>query len=180
MVRSRTAEYPCTLSQLRGAILKTLLHISPPDPILGVGPLCNLIIQPRGPHMPIRSHFSPRRKFFTCAICNEFVELETTNVDETGKPVHEECYLQRISLKRSIRPPPTLLEANLNDDTLSHAIITLLNSTKDHSVINSCPECGSQLEYRDISLFYSGQTWEVHLPLCLNCPPICNSSPPDN
>jgi hypothetical protein len=37
----------------------------------------------------------------TCALCNNTVELETCRVDESGKAIHEECYLRTlIRLKR--------------------------------------------------------------------------------
>ena len=35
-----------------------------------------------------------------CPICNEPVPLETAKTDSDGKAVHEECYFQRIKLKR--------------------------------------------------------------------------------
>jgi hypothetical protein len=53
--------------------------------------------------MPLHSPLA-HRSSFSCSICNEFVELETARVDEFGQPVHEECYVQKISLKTSIRP----------------------------------------------------------------------------
>jgi hypothetical protein len=30
-----------------------------------------------------------------CSICGNFVELETSNTDEQGSAVHEECYVGR-------------------------------------------------------------------------------------
>jgi hypothetical protein len=37
----------------------------------------------------------------TCALCNNTVELETCKIDESGKAIHEECYLRKlIRLKR--------------------------------------------------------------------------------
>jgi hypothetical protein len=36
----------------------------------------------------------------TCPVCNQPVPLETAKTDEHGKPVHEECYFQKIKLKR--------------------------------------------------------------------------------
>jgi hypothetical protein len=32
-----------------------------------------------------------------CSLCNELVELETTNTDENGKAVHEECYVAYVA-----------------------------------------------------------------------------------
>ena len=40
-----------------------------------------------------------------CAICQEPVRLETAKTDEDGKPVHEDCYLQR--LMASLQDPPS-------------------------------------------------------------------------
>lgn len=31
-----------------------------------------------------------------CAICGEPVNLKTARFDEDGKPVHEECYVEKI------------------------------------------------------------------------------------
>jgi hypothetical protein len=37
----------------------------------------------------------------TCPLCNNAVELETCQIDESGKAIHEECYLRKlIRLKR--------------------------------------------------------------------------------
>jgi hypothetical protein len=55
--------------------------------------------------MPMRSHLAFRPKFLTCSICNEAVELETAKIDEAGKPVHEECYVQKIGGNKTVRPP---------------------------------------------------------------------------
>jgi hypothetical protein len=38
-----------------------------------------------------------------CSLCKKPVELTTTNIDENGKPVHEECYVQ--SIKRFLVEP---------------------------------------------------------------------------
>jgi hypothetical protein len=32
----------------------------------------------------------------SCALCNNPVELETCNTDESGRMVHEECYVVKI------------------------------------------------------------------------------------
>lgn len=109
--------------------------------------------------MPLHSNLAPRRRFFSCSICREFVELETSNVDEMGLPVHEECYFQKVSLKKSIRPPPET----------SQAIITFLDSANAHTIANSCPVCGSQLEHRIFTFFYAGRSWEIPCAICLDC-----------
>jgi hypothetical protein len=41
------------------------------------------------------SHFSPRRLFPVCPICNEVVELETSKTDGNGKAIHEDCYTMK-------------------------------------------------------------------------------------
>ena len=38
-----------------------------------------------------------------CAICNKPVDLKTTNTNEAGKAVHEECYVLREVLKYTSR-----------------------------------------------------------------------------
>jgi hypothetical protein len=40
-----------------------------------------------------------------CSICNQPIRLEACKSDENGKPVHEECYLQR--LMGSLNDPPS-------------------------------------------------------------------------
>jgi hypothetical protein len=32
-----------------------------------------------------------------CVICNEPIKLETAKSDEDGNPVHDDCYLKKIS-----------------------------------------------------------------------------------
>ena len=129
--------------------------------------------------MPLHSNLSPQRSFFPCSICNELVELETAKTDETGKTVHEECYVQKISLKGSIRPPPITSDARHNDNPLSEAIITLLDAADAHLITNICPVCGSQLERRKCIFFFQGQTWETHLWACLDCDTDDPDSPYD-
>jgi hypothetical protein len=126
--------------------------------------------------MPIHSYLAPRRRFFSCCICNEFVELETAKIDEFGQPVHEECYMQKIILKRSIRPPPKASDAIRPG---SQAIINFLTTEQAHLVTNFCPVCGSRLEHRKSIFFFEGKTWEIPLSVCLDCEEITNSSPFD-
>jgi hypothetical protein len=40
----------------------------------------------------------PTRNLSVCHLCKLPVSLETAKTDETGKPVHEECYVLHISL----------------------------------------------------------------------------------
>ena len=53
--------------------------------------------------MPLRSNLAFKSEFPTCPLCNEPVELETAKTNETGKPVHEECYVVKVSLKLPTR-----------------------------------------------------------------------------
>jgi hypothetical protein len=51
---------------------------------------------------------APFRWVPTCALCNDPVELETCKTDESGKAIHEECYLRKmIRLKL---PHPTVVQ----------------------------------------------------------------------
>ena len=119
--------------------------------------------------MPLHSNLARRSRSLPCSICNEFVELETAKVDEIGNPVHEECYMQKVSLKKSIRPPPEASDAEDNDNPLLQAILTFLDSANAHAIKNSCPVCGSQLEHRKLTFFYAGQSWEIQIAICLDC-----------
>jgi len=38
-------------------------------------------------------------RFPICPICNEPVEIATSNTDEHGKAVHEDCYVQSLKEK---------------------------------------------------------------------------------
>src|SRR5205823_75520 len=97
--------------------------------------------------MPLHSHRA-HSSSFSCSICNEFVELETAKSDEFGQPVHEECYAQQISLKRSIRPPPEAADAKRN--YVSESIRTFLTIVEGRAIPNFCSVCGSRLEHRKL------------------------------
>jgi len=49
--------------------------------------------------MPVLSDptFSPQ--FHVCSICNKAIERESTKIDESGKTVHEKCYVQRVGVR---------------------------------------------------------------------------------
>src|SRR5258705_11465509 len=64
---------------------------------MGVGLLCNRMIR-YGDPMPLHSNLAFRPKSVACSLCNETIDLETTKTDESGKPVHEECYAQKVSV----------------------------------------------------------------------------------
>ena len=97
------------------------------------------------------------------------MELETSKVDEIGNPVHEECYVQKVILEKSVRPPPGASDAEDNENPLSQAIVTFLDSATAHAIIDSCPVCGAQLERRKLIFFYAGQSWETQIAVCLDC-----------
>ena len=154
-----------------GAILKgNLTH-----PSVGPGSGHRSLVQFNNPTihmeaiMPLHSNLARSNRFFPCSICNESVELETAKVDEIGNPIHEECYVQRVSLKKSIRPPPGASDADDNDNPLSRAIVTFLDSANTHAIINSCRVCGSRLEYRKLTFFYAGRSWEIQIATCPDC-----------
>lgn len=119
--------------------------------------------------MPLHSNLARRSRSFPCSICNEFVELETATIDEIGNPVHEECYVQKLTQKGSTRPPPEASDAKNNDNPLPQAIRTFLNSANAHAIKNVCPVCGSQLQRRKLTFFYAGQSWQIRIAICLDC-----------
>jgi hypothetical protein len=56
--------------------------------------------------------------FPICPLCNEPVELETSNINESGEAVHEECYVLTIKggptqANRSLR---TMLRCHENQE----------------------------------------------------------------
>jgi hypothetical protein len=121
------------------------------------------------PPLPLHSNLARSSRTFPCSICNELVELETAKVDETGKPVHEECYVQKVILEKSVRPPPGASNAEDNGNPLSQAVVAFLDSATAQSITDSCPECGSQLEHRKLTFFYAGRSWEIQVAICLDC-----------
>lgn len=40
-----------------------------------------------------------KRPAIACSICNRFIPLETSNTDERGNAVHEECYVHKTIAK---------------------------------------------------------------------------------
>jgi hypothetical protein len=61
----------------------------------------------RRPAMHRILHHAGNGQYF-CPICNEPVKLETAKADEDGHPVHEDCYLDKLSGKIpvTVRRPP--------------------------------------------------------------------------
>jgi len=41
-----------------------------------------------------------------CPICKQPIRLETAKADENGRPVHEDCYIQRLFASRYDPPAP--------------------------------------------------------------------------
>jgi uncharacterized protein with PIN domain len=122
--------------------------------------------------MPIRSNLAARRAFPLCPICKEPIELGTTKLNETGEPVHEECYVLDNRLKRAaISLASSEENTGAFESSLPHAIIEFLNDASTHLATSQCPACGSELEYQDCTFIYEGQTWEVPLPICIICHP---------
>jgi hypothetical protein len=121
--------------------------------------------------VPMRSNLAVRPWFSACSICNELVELETSTVDKAGNPVHQECFLQKGSLKKSVSPASESpgIEPNSVDKSLPGAIIEFLNSASAHSTVNSCPQCGARLEYREYTFVYEGRSWLIPVPFCDGC-----------
>jgi hypothetical protein len=129
--------------------------------------------------MPMHSNLAPGSRCFSCCICNEFVELENAKADEIGRPVHEDCYVQMISHRNSGLPPPKTLDSESNRKSPSKAIITFLNSIEAQPVMNFCPVCGSQLEHRNLTFFFEGQSRTARLSICLDCHPLIDVPPHD-
>ena len=44
--------------------------------------------------------FRSKTPTLLCAICSRPVPVETSKTDSDGKPVHEDCYFEKIKLKR--------------------------------------------------------------------------------
>ncbi len=122
--------------------------------------------------MPIRSSFSAKSKFSICSVCNQPVELPMAKVDDSGQPVHDECYAQKAGWRATQRPPPDDIKDR--EKSLSQAIVTFLDS-RAHSGgdLKRCPVCGSDLEYRDCTLLLQRAGLES-APSCL-LPLLCCS-----
>jgi hypothetical protein len=66
----------------------------------------------------------------------------------------------------------------MREKLVSKAFIEFLDTASTPWAANSCPDCGSRLEYRNCTFFFEGQTWEIPLPLCAKCHPISPVVPP--
>jgi hypothetical protein len=132
----------------------------------------------------MRSNLAVRSRFSACSVCNEFVELETSTVDKAGNPVHEECFLRKASLKKSVVPASESFgtEAHSLGKSLPGAIIEFLNSASAHPAANSCSQCGARLEYREYTFVYEGRSWLIPVPFCAGChtpPPLRDTADDD-
>jgi hypothetical protein len=114
--------------------------------------------------MLMRSNLAFRPKFLACSICNEAVDLETTKTDESGKPVHEECYVGKISVNKAARPPTKDIDSLPPEESFE-----FLDSVCTLSASNYCPDCGSRLEYCHATVFYKGRDWKFPLRRCVKC-----------
>jgi len=57
-------------------------------------------------------------------------------------------------------------------DSVRESIRRLLDSmTSGKKSVILC-DCGAPMEYRAVTFFHEGQSWEVSLPVCPNCHPI--------
>ena len=127
--------------------------------------------------MPIHSHLASRPKFLACSLCNEEVELETTKIDESGRPVHEECYVRGVCAQTAARPStPIRGNPGHKEKPITRELIQFLDTEACRPVDRFCPICGSQVECRDVQFFYGNRTWKIHLPNCVKCNGIDTSA----
>jgi hypothetical protein len=109
-----------------------------------------------------------------CVLCSKPVDLRTDLcADENGKAIHEDCCVTHVT---SNRGDPKLRENEegfqMSDSLPSQAFIEFVSSVSAQWAASSCPACGTELRYRDCTFFYEGQTWEIPLPICVECHPI--------
>ncbi len=123
--------------------------------------------------MPIHSNLAFRPKFHHCSICNEAVELETAKIDESGKPVHEECYVRKVCIHTTATEPAPIQE-NLSHKrkTIRQEVIEFLDLQAARPISRFCPFCGSQLECREATVCHEDRSWKLHLTNCVKCNPI--------
>ena len=61
---------------------------------------------------------APKRAGIVCSICSRFIPLETSNTDERGNAVHEECYVHNTIAKFR-----TATALHLSEDWLSAILL---------------------------------------------------------
>ena len=76
------------------------LHIPPPDPILGVGLLCNLM---NGADR--RPNLATQNPIHLCHVCAKPVDLGMCKTDDHGQAVHDDCYVSKLTLERVTEAP---------------------------------------------------------------------------
>ncbi len=54
---------------------------------------------------------------------------------------------------------------------LNQAIIEFLNSASSTKTPVTRCDCGAMMEKRRAAFFYNGKSWEVELPICMQCDP---------
>ena len=127
--------------------------------------------------MPIRSNLAFRPKFLHCSICNEAVELETAKIDESGKAVHEECYVRKVCIHTAApEAAPIHGDPNHQRKTIRQEVIEFLDSQVARPVSRFCPFCGSYLECREATVCHEDRAWKVHLTKCVKCNLISRDS----
>jgi DNA-directed RNA polymerase subunit RPC12/RpoP len=55
------------------------------------------------------------------------------------------------------------------DHPIDQAIDEFLTSASIRATRKLCPKCGSRLLYRDVTFFHGEQSWNVPLPICVEC-----------
>jgi hypothetical protein len=90
-----------------------------------------------------------------CTICRDPVDLNIDLcADETGSPIHERCYVNRLTNTRATRA----------------AAEKLLDTLARQPTISFCRDCGAPLLYGNATfLLQDGKTRSIPLPICKNC-----------
>jgi hypothetical protein len=90
-----------------------------------------------------------------CALCSKPVNLQIDlYADENGKPVHEECYVNRLVSARA-------------NQTWAENLHEMLSA---EPAVLRCPKCGAALWQADATfLTKNGKSWMIPLPICASC-----------
>ena len=57
----------------------------------------------------------------------------------------------------------------MTPDAVHESILNFLTSGLLKKQVCHCVHCGSIKAYTNVTFFYEGQSWEVNLPVCLEC-----------
>jgi hypothetical protein len=89
-----------------------------------------------------------------CTICRDPVDLNIDRcADEMGSPVHERCYIRRLTSARA-----------------THVAEKLIDTLANQPPVSFCRDCGAPLRYGSVTfLLQDGQTRSIPLPICKNC-----------